>query len=76
MNIKNPISACKNGAYLSKPTRTPFLCMGVSPGVLQCSNLKSFRLETFFFASTVEKSQILEYRKVAILVQGTVTTLI
>ncbi len=30
----------------------------------------------FFIASTEEKFQILEYRKVAILPQGTVTTLI
>ncbi len=37
---------------------------------------KKFPLGNFFFASTVEKFQILAYKKVAILPQGTVTTLI
>ncbi len=37
---------------------------------------KKFPPGNLFFASTVEKLQILEYRKVAILPQGTVTTLI
>ncbi len=37
---------------------------------------KKFPPGNLFYASTVEKFQILEYRKVAILPQGTGTTLI
>ncbi len=29
--------------------------------IIECADLKSFRMETFFFVSTVEKYQILEY---------------